>query len=118
MVGQARDLRVVAGCESQRSSRLVPALLHLTYWRRLLGVFGWFGGGRAAVAAGNATASCASTPDGAGLDGSTMTTASAAGRAGCGQARWRTRWTPKLDILRLTTRGKAPSRRMGSSCSA
>src|SRR5436190_16395138 len=36
MVGQARDLRVVAGCESQRSSRLVPALLHLTYWRRLL----------------------------------------------------------------------------------
>src|SRR5919106_2794562 len=55
---------------------------------------------------------------GAGLDAPTMTTASAEGRVGCGQARWRARLTAKLDILRLTTRGNARSRRMGRSRSA
>ena len=47
-----------------------------------------------------------------------MTTAWAAGCVGWGQARWRTRLTPKLLILRLTTRGKARSRLLGSSHSA
>jgi hypothetical protein len=55
---------------------------------------------------------------GAGLDAPTMTTASAAGSIGCGQARCLARLTPKLDILRLTTRGNARSRRAGSSRSA
>ena len=47
---------------------------------------------------------------GVGLDAPTITTASAGGRVGCGQVRWLARLTPKLDILRLTTRGKARSR--------
>jgi hypothetical protein len=47
-----------------------------------------------------------------------MTTAWAGGRVGWGQPRWWARLTPKLLILRLTTRGKARSRRMGSSRSA
>ncbi len=47
-----------------------------------------------------------------------MTTASAGGNVGRGQARWWARLTPKFDILRLTTRGKARSRRAGSSRSA
>ena len=41
-------------------------------------------------------------------------TAAAAGMVGWGQCRWRARLTPKLPILRLTTRGKARSRRVGS----
>jgi hypothetical protein len=52
------------------------------------------------------------------LDGPTMTTPSAGGRVGCGQARCLARLTPKLLILRLTTRGNARSRRVGSSRSA
>src|SRR5919204_1935520 len=55
---------------------------------------------------------------GAGLDAPTMTTAWAEGRVGCGQARCLARLTPKLLILRLTTRGNARSRRVGSSRSA
>ena len=55
---------------------------------------------------------------GVGLEAPTITTASTAGSVGCGQVRCLARLTPKLDILRLTTRGKARSRRMGSSCSA
>jgi hypothetical protein len=55
---------------------------------------------------------------GAGLDDPTVTTAWAGGGVGCGQPRWRARLTPKLLILRLTTRGKARSRRAGSSRSA
>jgi hypothetical protein len=47
-----------------------------------------------------------------------MTTAWAAGSVGWGQARWRLRLTPKLLILRFTTRGNARSRRVGSSRSA
>jgi hypothetical protein len=33
MAGQARDLQMTAGVRARRSSRLVPALLHLTHWR-------------------------------------------------------------------------------------
>jgi hypothetical protein len=55
---------------------------------------------------------------GADLDAPTMTTAAAAGRVGWGQPRWRARLTPKLLILRLTTRGRARSRLLGSSHSA
>ena len=55
---------------------------------------------------------------GAGLDAATMTTASAGCRVGCGQVRCLARLTPKLLILRLTTRGNARSRRVGSSRSA
>ena len=40
------------------------------------------------------------------------------GRVGRGQARCLARLTPKLDSLRLTTRGKARRRRVGSSRSA
>src|SRR5512132_548712 len=35
---------------------------------------------------------------------------------GCGQQRWAARLTPKLLILRLTTRGLARSRRVGTGC--
>ena len=52
------------------------------------------------------------------MDAPTMTTAWAEGKVGCGQARCLARLTPKLLILRLTTRGKARSRRVGSSRSA
>src|SRR5829696_490556 len=55
---------------------------------------------------------------GAGLDAPTMTTASAGASIGWGQARCLARLTPKLLILRLTTRGKARSRRTGRSRSA
>jgi hypothetical protein len=55
---------------------------------------------------------------GAGLDAPTMTTAWAEGKVGCGQPRCLARLTPKLLILRLTTRGNARSRRVGSSRSA
>jgi hypothetical protein len=36
MAGQARDLRVTTGMRARRSSRLLPALFHLIYWRSLL----------------------------------------------------------------------------------
>ena len=49
------------------------------------------------------------------MDAPTMTIASPGARIGWGQARWVARLTPKLLILRLTTRGKARSRRVGSS---
>src|SRR5512133_4323200 len=55
---------------------------------------------------------------GAGLEAPTITIAWAGGRVGRGQARCLARLTPKFDILRLTTRGKARRRRMGSRCSA
>src|SRR5918994_358023 len=55
---------------------------------------------------------------GAGLEAPTTTIAWPGGRVGRGQARCLARLTPKQDILRLTTRGKARSRRVGSSCSA
>jgi hypothetical protein len=44
-----------------------------------------------------------------------MATASAGYLVGCGQSRCSVRLTPKLDILRLTTRGLARSRRAGST---
>jgi hypothetical protein len=50
---------------------------------------------------------------GANLDAPTMTTASAAGNVGRGQARWWARLTPEFDILRLTTPGEGPQPRPG-----
>jgi hypothetical protein len=48
-----------------------------------------------------------------------VTTASTAGRSGCGQSRWRARFTCQRVYLRLTTRGLARSRRFGRSrCSS
>src|SRR5215218_707818 len=46
----------------------------------------------------------------------TTTTAWPGDLVGCGQRRWRSRLSGKLLILRLTTRGKARSRRGGSRC--
>src|SRR5215211_3036566 len=46
----------------------------------------------------------------------TTTTAWPGDLVGCGQRRWKSRLSAKLLILRLTTRGKARSRRGGSRC--
>jgi hypothetical protein len=51
-----------------------------------------------------------------GREAGTRTIAWWAGRVGCGQQRWAARLTPKLLILRLTTRGLARSRRLGTRC--
>src|SRR5215218_3421559 len=51
-----------------------------------------------------------------GREAGTRTIAWWAGRVGCGQQRWVARLTPKLLILRLTTRGLARSRRLGTRC--
>ena len=51
-----------------------------------------------------------------GREAGTRTIAWWAGRVGCGQQRWAACLTPKLLILRLTTRGLARNRRLGTGC--